>query len=147
MELNIKDYLGEDELKEIVHNEVRNLVSSYLREDGGVERVISNSAYHVIWDAVDEVFDREAHDVLKEKVVEQIRKLKGFNIFNKPDAWGRESNSAYQVLERIVLSKKDMMENKVNSVIGELDEQYLKDLFEENFTEIILGKLQSKGNK
>lgn len=144
MDINIKDYLEEDELREIVHSEARNLVGSYLREDGGIERVISNSAYHVVWDAVDEVFDRKAHDVLKEKVVQLIRKMSSYNIFEKPTAWSGESNSAYKMLERIVLSKKEMMVNKVDNIIEGLDEQYLKDLFEENFTEIILDKLQNK---
>ena len=147
MEIKIEDHLSQEELKDICISEVRKYVRNTLTEKKDIERIISNSAYSVVWEAVDSVFDGGVQETLKDKVVSLVKGLKVFNIFDKPDPWNSDSNNAYKALEGIVLDNKPLMNERVKEILNGLDEAYLNGLFEENFTDIILNKLQSGAEK
>lgn len=122
MEIDINKYLTEEDIKNIVIDEVRNSVQSFLkvRDKNSIERIISNSAHQVIWDAVDEVYDGEVDTLLKNKVIEILNNMTEFNVFSKPNAWDRPANTPYDVLCNSVRQHSqqldDIVKDKINTI-------------------------------
>ena len=61
--MDFSKYLTEDEMRDIAEQEFRDMVRNKSSKD--LERIISNSAYQVVWKAVDESLDNEAINILK----------------------------------------------------------------------------------
>lgn len=122
MEIDINKYLTEEEIKNIVADEVRSIVQSFLKvqDKNSIERIISNSAYGVIWGAVDKVYDGEVDTLLKNKVIEIINNMTEFNVFRKPNAWDRSVNTPYDVLCNSVRQHSqqldEIVKDKINTI-------------------------------
>lgn len=120
VEINIDNYLSEQDKKEIAANWFRDVLAAQFRENP--ERIISNAAYFSISQECDKIVP-EFQDLLVQKVKEVITKLTASTVFDKPNAWDRDrdGNSSYHLLKSVVLSKRERLENKVNKIIDELD--------------------------
>lgn len=126
---NIEDILSKDEIKEIARDEVRNRIRNC--SDNDLERIITNSAYHVIWQAVEEVYDGEAEAVLREKTVAVLEDVSNFNVFSKPNAWDRTAGSPYETLCKVVLENKDLLDSQVKKGVNKLSQKDLKEIAKE----------------
>ena len=109
--VNINDYLSNDEIKEVIKGELREIIRR--RSSNDIERIITNSAYDVVWSAVDEAFDGESLSILKDKVIGVIGEMSSFTVFRKPDAWNRAENTPYSELMKVVKSNSHLLENAV----------------------------------
>ena len=72
MNINIDNYLGDDEIKDIITSEMRDLVKKHLSDENNITRIISNSAYQLVYKMVDETFDQSLSSMLTEKVGEDF---------------------------------------------------------------------------
>ena len=144
MEINITEYLSDNEIREIAAGEIRKSVELYMRDENNFKRIITNAAYDMVWGKVDEVGGETVEDYLPAKVKEIIEKMTVFNIFKKPDAWSREANAGYQILERCLLENKPLIAEKVVQAINTAPKGYLrgvsKDAFEKIIERAITGK-------
>lgn len=129
MEIDIKEYLSEEEIKGIVISKFKSSIIFDKEKD--IERIISNTAYNLIYDKVDEVFGQDVKNILAIKVKEQIENFTQFNIFKKPDAWDRETNSAYDFLQSCVENERDTIKNLVKSNLPTETLKLLKDTMED----------------
>ena len=111
MNINITDYISEDDMKRIATEEFRNQIRKQSR--GSLERVINNAAYAVVWEAVDECMDGEAVSILKSKVLNIIDDLTSFNVFATPNAWERKENMAHNLLVNAVRDNYSPLEQRV----------------------------------
>lgn len=82
IKINIEDYLDKEEIKELISYEI----SKSAKNDA--ERILSNTAYSVVFDAVDKALDNKAKDIIKEKTLDIINNLSDFCLFRRADAWG-----------------------------------------------------------
>lgn len=138
IEINIYDYISESEIKEIIKESVRDVVSRQVRTN--MERIITNSAYDVVWSAVDDAMDGKAVEILNNKVLSIIDGLNEFNVFRKPDAWGRDSNSPYDMLKKAVENNVDVLEEQVRNKMTTLSKSEInaiaKEVMKEKLTKI-----------
>ena len=67
MEIEVKDYLSESEIKEIVQQELRLKVRQQF-DLNNIERIFSNSAYHIVWEEVNKSIDYDVTEFIKNKV-------------------------------------------------------------------------------
>ena len=111
MNINLTDYISEDEMKRIATEEFRNQIRKQSRQS--LERVINNAAYAVVWEAVDECMDGEAISFLKSKVLDIINDMTSFNVFATPNAWDRKENMAHNLLVKAVRDNHSLLEQKV----------------------------------
>lgn len=118
MNINITDYISEDELKRIATEEFRDHIRKQSRES--LERVINNAAYAVVWEAVDECMDGDAVSVLKSKVLSIIDDMTSFNVFATPNAWDRKENMAHNLLVEAVRDNHSLLEQRVVEQMGTL---------------------------
>ena len=120
MEINVEDYLDRDEIKDIIKNQIRYIV------ERDAERLLTNSAYYVVFKAVDEALDNSAKEFIKAKAIAIINELSEYSVFKKKDAWETEDSIAYQVLQEAMNENKDLIKQKVREAIENRD--YEKDI-------------------
>jgi adenine-specific DNA methylase len=144
MEIKVEDYLSEKEIKQILTDAIKDKCSTYL--ENNFERMASNAAYYVIWKSVDEVIDGSFEEILKGKINKAMTNFNEFNIFQKPDAWSRETNSAYKLLMQSIADNKHLLDDRVKEVIKTLQpkEDWQLDL-DVRIGDLIMSKLFSQG--
>lgn len=118
IEINIDDYLSEEEKKQICEDYVRELLSGDERQR---ERVLSNMAYSAAFAILDSVLTPEMMDTVRAKATEQITKVTDFHIFRKKDVWGQEDSAAYLEVKRAVDEHKHLINPLVKKAIEERD--------------------------
>ena len=117
-DLKFEDYLSEDEIKTIMQEALRDKVNSYLDKD--FERMLNNAAYHIVWKEVDNVIDGTFKSQLEKNVQKQMVSFTEFNLFQKPDAWSRETNSAYKLLMQSIENNKHLLDERVKEIVNNL---------------------------
>lgn len=126
MDINIDDYITEEEKRQIAIDTFTAQCRKHTDED--FERIISNSAYAVVWKAVDECLDDKATEILREKVVGLIKDMTIFQVFSKPNAWDRVENQAYGVLMDSVRKNKPLLDNAIEFGVNNLTRKQKADL-------------------
>ena len=116
--MGIEDYISEDEKYQIAKDIFTEQCRLRSKED--FERIINNSAYSVVWQAVDECFDEDAQQMLRDKVVAIIDRMTYFNVFSVPNAWDRQENMAYGVLMQSVRDNKDKIDAMIEFGVDNL---------------------------
>lgn len=127
--MDFSKYLTEDEMRDIAEQEFRDVIRKKSNKD--LERIISNSAYQVVWKAVDESLDNEAINILKQKVLDIISDMTEFNVFCKPNAWDRKENMAYEILVQTVRDNSVVLDNKVKDQINTLSKTQISKIVAE----------------
>jgi|GEM_PF-3030635 len=116
MEVNVLQYLSEDEIKEICKDEIRMKIRESFREKD-IARIVSNSAYYKAYDLVDEHITKEHRDTIVESVDKIINDSKSYNVFRYHYMTNKPESIASQIVENTVESRKQDMIDKINSVI------------------------------
>jgi hypothetical protein len=126
LEINIDEYITEAEKKELAQEAFKEACMLKFKDEDSVKRIISNSAYDIVYRMVDESFNIELEYFLQDRVVELVKNLSEYSLFQKPNAWSRESNSAYQILERTLIDNKELIESTVVEHLPEATIQAIK---------------------
>jgi ribosomal protein S3AE len=124
MEINIKDYLSDEEIKDICKGEIRNHVRATFKEDDLV-RIISNSAYYKAYGIVDDLLPQGYEETVVKKVEEIIDDIKSYTVFREKTYYS-EASIAQQTLEKTIADMSSTIEQKVKEVVE-------KSLGEENY--------------
>lgn len=123
IEINIDDYLSEDEKKQLCIDYVKETLRGDRNHE---ERVLSNMAYSAAFAILDSVLSPEMMETIREKATEQISRVSDFGIFRKKDAWGQEDSPAYVEVQKAVNEHKHLINPLVKKAMLERD--YLGDL-------------------
>ena len=105
MNINILEVLTEEEIKQIAKEQLAKHFSSVFRDEKQTERILTNTAYEIVYKMVDSTIDEDLDVLLSKKVKKIVSGLSTFNVFKEPSAWDRQSNSMYKILERELLSE------------------------------------------
>lgn len=114
-EINITDYLSEDDIKELCIQHVHQLIRK------GGERLISNLAYEVAYKILDSAIDEESMTTIRNKAKEILQKDSSYNIFRPKDAWGSEDSPAYKTLKSAMEENSQLIKDKVKETILKYD--------------------------
>ena len=126
LEINVLDYLSDEEIKDIIKDEIRSRIREFSEND--IERIVCNTAYKVVWQAVDDVYDNNTQEMLRDKVVEQINEFSNFNLFRVPDAWQNTANAPYTTLCDVVKDNKELLDMKVKEGVSKLTKTDMKNV-------------------
>lgn len=137
IKVNIEEYLDEDELKAIAKDQFIYMLSAHLKDEKSVERILSNLCYQMVYDKVDEVAGVTMEEYLPKKVEKIIRNLTNFHLFNKPDAWSKETNSGYQILEKTLIDNKDLISQRVVESCKNAPDDFFYELSSEAILHVI----------
>jgi hypothetical protein len=145
MEIDVKDYLSENEMKEICREAVEQRVSAILCKEGDVDRFVCNSSYHLVWDAVNKKCPVNMLDVITEKIPDIVKGLSKWDVFRAPDAWEREASKGWFFLQKVVSEVEPLIKERVIELIKQIDMQTIRDLFIEHI-DTVIENLQEKNN-
>ena len=141
IEINIEDYITEEEKKEMVLNAYRNAIyekMGYMKED----EFLANVGYGVIFKAVDEMLGEDSRKIIEEKVKELIGNFSSFEVFRSSD-YGKPSKG-YLMIEEAVESNRELINKRVKSLITEMSDESFKykieDMLNEEIHKAIFGE-------
>jgi hypothetical protein len=135
LELDIDIYLTEANKREIVTNAFKAEANQRARDD--LDRIISNGAYKLVFQAVDAAIDGDVKSIIKDKAIDIISNLTASSVFKRADAWHKGESVAYTYLEEAIKESRDLLFTRVNEVVSKYDENTVKSLIEDNLSDII----------
>ena len=136
--VNINEYITNDELREIAKEEFATACRQHFENEEAFKRILANTAYEIVYDIVDKRFNSNLEEQLTNKVVEIIKSLNEYSVFKKPDAWSRETNSAYDILKQAIIANKGVIEEVVRENISRNVVDDLKENIKCHISEAVL---------
>lgn len=140
-EINIKDYMSEEEIKAIIEDEIVRETRRTLCNEKEITRILTNVSYYELWKKIEQEVPN-CQEIIKEKTKEKILEISKFDIFQKRDDFLEYKDSlAQQFLNESVKENKNIIDYKVKKIMNELSltdikydiqsiiEQYIEDLF------------------
>lgn len=122
MNINIEDYLSENEIKEIVEEEFRDRIKELFRKEAATTRIISNLGYYNTFKIIEEVVP-DFKELIKEQTKKQCQNISSYSVFRKKDEFRREDSLAQKYLEEAVEDNKEIINEKVVEILKKLNEQ------------------------
>ena len=142
MQIKVEDYLSKEEITEMI----RYRLDYAIRKDS--ERILSNTAYGVVFDAVNKALDGKMQETIKSKVVKIINELSDFNVFRKTDAWGNPASVGTKILNEAIEENSQAIKEKVKETIDGYDISSKIELrLEDSLEDILLTVLKNGLNK
>ena len=142
MQINVEDYLSKEEITEMI----RYQLNVAIRKDA--ERILSNTAYAVVFEAVDKALDNKAKDIIKEKTLDLINNLSAFFLFRRADDWGGKSSVGQEIIDKALVDNTATIYKRVESIIAELNiEDRITQRVDDSLEDILLTVLKNGLNK
>ena len=120
MDIEIKDYLNQEEIKEIC----KDALYQKIREDMSklnVNDIIANISYAEVAAMVDTYVGEDdfCKREIPRKVREVIEGLSTFTVFQKADAWERKNSIAYDIMQEECRASRPLIKSRVEQIINE----------------------------
>ena len=123
--IDIKDYVSEEEIKDIIGDEIRRSVRYHMNNEAELSRIITNISYKELWKQI-ELEVPNCEKTLKEKTIERIRNISDYDIFRRKDAHGAKDSLATKLIDECVKENKNIINDKVKNIFNELSNSDLK---------------------
>ena len=120
MDIEIKDYLNQEEIKEIC----KDALYQKIREDMhklNVNDIIANISYAEVAAMVDTHLgeDNYCKKTIAQKTQQIIESLSSYSVFRKADAWERKNSIAYDIMEEECRAARPLIKKRVEQIINE----------------------------
>lgn len=139
--INVDDYLSESDKRRIVTDAFSAAAAAHAQKD--FERIISNSAYYLVGEIVDQHFDGNMVATLKDKAISVINNLSSSTVFSPPDAWDRAASKGFEHMQSALDELKPMIHQRVHDLIARYNSEELRSLIEDQIGDAIIKKLTS----
>lgn len=126
VEINLDDYLSEQEKKDIAIEVFRGHCLEKFQKDS--ERIFSNAAYTTVAKLVDEQIEREGGNldqIIRDKAIQIIGKLSEHSVFKRADHWEKEESAAYKFLQKAVDDNAGLINTRVIELFKAIDQDDL----------------------
>lgn len=138
---NVSDYLDESDMKRIAAEEFRSVCARSSKEN--FERIISNSAYHLVGELVDQHFGGALIETLKANTIKVVNSLSSSTVFSPPNAWDRQASKGFEHMQSALDELKPEIHDRVKQVIASYSSEDLRELIESQVSAAIMAKLSS----
>lgn len=139
IEVDINEYLSEEDKREIAKEVFKDKVEKIVNDR---ERIISNQAYEVLGQMIDDQIDGDVKELIRDKAIKLIDELSVYTVFKSPDYWSK-SSKGYDVLQEVLKENKEKAVKKISGLIDELNkekmEEFLRDISAELLNEKLFG--------
>lgn len=125
MEINFKDYLNDEEIKNIIIEELREKIRKYFCSEKEISRILTNISYYELWNKIEEEVPNSEY-IIKEKVKEKLNEISSYDVLRKKGEFNDSNSLAYDILEKYVDENKNIIEDKVKDIFSELSKTDLK---------------------
>ncbi len=145
MEVNVRDYISESEMKSIVVEEFRASVRKHLSVEKQFERILSNVGHHTVYKVIDEELNnnKSSIDAIKDQVHKILDNgISEYSIFRVRSAWGDPESLGQTLLNEAVAANKQLVNYKVVEAIEKYDYGMItKDEVADALNEVIYNKM------
>ena len=136
MEINIKDYLSEDEVEKIVVEEIRTSIKRILTESE-TTRIIGNASYFCAHDIIDNCISVEQQLDIVKKTNEILEDMSSYSVFRYHYLSKKPESLAAKIIDKTVKNN----EEKIISMVNKKIEQKLNADTYENFVERMMDNM------
>lgn len=137
--INIDDYLGEEEKRQIARDEFR--AACARRSAADFEHILSNAAYDLVRKEVDAAFNGDMVKTVRANAVKIINQLSSYSVFTPPSAWDREASKGWTYLQEAIEAARPVMAERVLAIIAEMDGDDLRGRLDGLIGDAIVSKL------
>ena len=142
MKINVEDYLSREDIVETI----REQLCYAIKKDS--ERILSNTAYGVVFEAVDKALDGQMQETIKTKVIEIIGKLSNFELFREKNAYGDPQSFGMAVLNNAIEENRPVIKARVKEVVDNFDiNKIIEERLDSSLEDILLTALRNGLNK
>lgn len=146
IEIDVRDYLSEEEVKNEAIYALRGLFANQLRKEADIERVLSNLTHEYIFKMVCDKLNVD-REYIEAAIADGIKKaIEGdtikYKVFQRKDTWGQSESPAVKILDDALANSKELIEAEVERRIREYDFHELRDEIEDTIYEVICRKLK-----
>ena len=142
LKINVEDYLSREDIVETIREQLQYAIKK------DAERILSNTAYSVVFDAVDKALDNKAKDIIKEKVLDCVNELSEFYVFRSANAWDKEASVGRDIIDKALVDNTSTIYKRVEGIISNLDiEGKIEERIEDSLEDILLTALRNGLNK
>ncbi len=122
MEIDIKEYLSEDEIKKVCEDALYNKIREDMR-NLNVNDIIANISYDEVAAMVDAHIGENDYckKAIAQKVPQIIDNLSAFTVFRKADAWERQNSIAYDILQEESRAARPLIKQRIEQIVKEYD--------------------------
>lgn len=147
IEINIKDYMSDEEIKSIIEDEIVKETRRTLCNEKEITRILTNISYYELWRKIEEEVPN-CQEIIKEKTKEKMLEISKFDIFQKRDDFmERKESLAQQFLNESVNENKNIINDKVKTIMNELSLTDIKYNIQSIIEQYIENLFKSKGDK
>lgn len=125
-EIEIDDYLSENEKKELAKDVFNEMCRNYFRCTDNPEaellRIAGNSAYIITVDYLNKLYDRNIEEIIKEKIIEILNDDKkiSYELFRKSYGYG-SNGKGLDLVEKYLSENKELVREKVIEAINSFE--------------------------
>lgn len=125
MNINIENYLSEEEIKEICKDELRYNIKKIFLSEKEVTRIITNLSYYELWEEIEKEVPN-CKELIKEKTKEKLNEISSYDVLRRKGEFNSSNSIAQDILENYVKENKEIIENKVKIILNELSKTDIK---------------------
>lgn len=120
MNIDIKDYLNTEEIKDICKDVLYQKIREDMRELN-VNDIIANISYAEVAAMVDTYVgeDNFCKKEIPQKVHKVIDELSTYTVFRKADAWERKNSIAYDIMQEECRASRPRIKARIEQIIDE----------------------------
>ena len=120
MDIDIKDYLSPEEIKDVCKNALYQKIREDMRELN-VNDIIANISYAEVAAMVDTYVgeDNFCKKEIPQKVHRVIDDLSTYTVFRKADAWERKNSIAYDIMQEECRASRPRIKARIEQIIDE----------------------------
>ena len=136
MEINIKEYLSEEEIKEAILCALRDGVKKMFNDEREVARILSNVSYYTIFNEIDKIVPG-CKDKIQENIQKQIEDGDyRYHVFREASLGNAEGEGA-RIAREYVRSRREEIMAKVQKAIDDYDVKPLVEkMFQRSFNDL-----------
>lgn len=129
IEIDINEYLTENEKKELVieafkeqvKNELFKSHNGTIQSDSEVQRIIGNITGQIVMNDVQKYIP-ECEEMIREKTIEALSKDNySYYVFKKKDAWDKEESLAVTYMNETIRNCKETFQKRIKETIENYD--------------------------
>lgn len=139
IEINLNDYISEEDRRQVARDVFKAECARHAQAD--FERILSNSAYFMVGDLVNQHFDGSMIEVLKANAIRVINNLSSVTVFSPPSAWDRAASKGFTFMQEALEELKPAIHKRVHEVIAGYNSEDLREIIERQVGEAIIAKL------
>lgn len=160
IEINISDYLSEEDKIEIAKDVFRELVKVELIKEfendkrtkskrmANYERIISNAIFYYLESEIDSLIDADTKELIREGVLKTIKKQDyNYSLFRTKSAWDTEVSPAQQVVIEAVNESRESIKVKLKAKFEEniesIDTDQMTEIIYDVVSDLVNTKLKS----